>query len=68
MHCQYFGTSDCSILDLLCNFYVHFTKIAPIMPAFCSLLLPTHYAKNFAGKIDGSLLLGGLFVAELSTG
>ena len=41
----------------MCNFYVHFTKFAPIMPAFCSLLLPTHYAKNFAGKIDGSLAL-----------
>ena len=26
-----------------------------IMPAFCSLLLPTHYAKNLAGKIDRSL-------------
>ena len=25
------------------------------MPAFCSLLLPNHYAKNFAGEIDGSL-------------
>ena len=42
-------------LDLLCNFYVHFTKIAPIMPAFCSLLLPTHFAKTFASEIDGSL-------------
>ena len=39
-------------LDLLYNFYVHFTKIAPIMPPFCSLLLPTHYAKIFTGKIN----------------
>ena len=34
-------------LDLLCNFYIRFTKIAHIMPTFCSLLLPTHYAKYF---------------------
>ena len=27
------------------------------MPAFCSLLLPINYAKNFAGKIDGSLVM-----------
>ena len=26
------------------------------MPAFCSLLLPIHYAKNFASEIDGSLI------------
>ena len=30
------------------------------MPAFCLLLLPTHYAKNFAGEIDGSLIVGKL--------
>ena len=44
----------------MCNFYVHFTKIAPIMPAFCSLLLPIHYAKNFASEIDGSLSVCGM--------
>ena len=27
------------------------------MPAFCSLLLPNHYAKIFAGEIDGSLAM-----------
>ena len=42
-------------LDLLCMFYVHFTKNAHNMPAFCSLLLPTHYTKPFASKIDTSL-------------
>ena len=34
-------------------------KFAPIMPAFCLLLLYSYYANNFAGEIDGSLL-GGL--------
>ena len=28
---------------------------APIMPAFCSLLLPSDYSNNFARKIDASL-------------
>ena len=32
-------------------------KFAPIMPAFCLLLLYSYYANNFAGEIDGSLLL-----------
>ena len=27
-------------------------KIAPIMPAFCSLLLSTHYGKKIAGEIN----------------
>ena len=31
-------------------------KFAPIMPAFCSLRFPSHYSKNFAGKIDASLI------------
>ena len=30
-------------------------KFAPIMPAFCSLLLPSNVSKNYAGKIDTSL-------------
>ena len=30
---------------------------APILPAFCSLLLPSYYSNNFVGKIDASLLL-----------
>ena len=29
---------------------------APIMPAFCSLLFLSYYSKNFAGRIDSSLL------------
>ena len=30
-------------------------KFAPIMPAFCLLLLYSYYSNNFAGEIDGSL-------------
>ena len=30
-------------------------KFAPIMPAFCALLLCPHYSKNYASKIDTSL-------------
>ena len=30
-------------------------KFAPIMPAFCSLLLPSYFSKNYAGKIGASL-------------
>ena len=30
-------------------------KFAPIMPAFCLLLLYSSYANNFARKIDASL-------------
>ena len=32
-------------------------KFAPIMPAFCLLLLYSYYASNFSGKIDASLIL-----------
>ena len=32
-------------------------KFAPIMPAFCLLLLYSYYANNFAGEIDGSLTI-----------
>ena len=32
-------------------------KFAPIMPAFCSLLFHSYYAKIYAGKIDLSLIL-----------
>ena len=32
-------------------------KFAPIMPAFCSLLFYSYYAKIYAGKIDLSLIL-----------
>ena len=28
------------------------------MPALCSLLLPSYYSNNFAGKIDASLGMG----------
>ena len=31
-------------------------EFAPIMPAFCSLLLPSIFSKNYAGKIGASLL------------
>ena len=31
-------------------------EFAPIMPAFCSLFLLFYYYKNFAYKIDASLL------------
>ena len=34
---------------------LHKTHLAPIMLAFCFLLLPSYYAPNFAGKIDASL-------------
>ena len=30
-------------------------KFAPIMPASCSLLLPSYYSNNFSGKINASL-------------
>ena len=36
--------------SIFCSYF------APIMRAFCSLLLPSYYAKNFAGKINWSLL------------
>ena len=32
-------------------------ELAPIMPAFCSLLLPSYFSKNYAGKIAASLLI-----------
>ena len=32
-------------------------EFAPIMPAFCSLLLPSYYSNNFAGKINASLIV-----------
>jgi len=32
-----------------------FSQNLPIMPVFCSLLLPTYYSKTFAGIIDASL-------------
>ena len=41
-------------------FRVHFTKIVPIMPAFCSLLLSSYFSKKFAGKIDVSLAMTNL--------
>ena len=31
-------------------------EFAPIMPAFCSLLLPSYFSKNYAGKIGASLV------------
>ena len=31
-------------------FRVYFTKIVPIMPAFCSLLLSLYFSKKIAGK------------------
>ena len=54
-------------LDLLYSFYVHFTTNAPIMPVFCSLLLPTHYAKNFVRKIDASLLARHVAVLRMQS-
>ena len=36
---------------------LHKAHFAPIMLAFCFLLLPSYYATNFAGKIDASLLI-----------
>ena len=32
-------------------------EYAPIMLAFCSLLLPSYYSNNFAGKTSASLAL-----------
>ena len=57
MHCQYYSVSDCSIrvsqsfVQIVCPLHKYCTYYASI----CSLFLPTHYAKHFAGKIDGSL-------------
>ena len=34
---------------------IHFAQNLPILPAFCSLLLPTYFSKFFAGRIDASL-------------
>ena len=30
---------------------------APILPAFCSLLLPTYYSNYFASEINGPLAI-----------
>ena len=35
---------------------VYLLEFAPIMPAFCSLLLPSYFSKNYAGKIGASLV------------
>ena len=34
----------------------YFSNFPPIFPEFCSLLLPTYFSKNIAGKIGASLL------------
>ena len=41
----------------------HFSNFPPIFPAFCSLLLPTYFSKNFASKIGASLQRSSLKVA-----
>ena len=41
-------------------------KFAPIMPAFCSLHFPSHYSKNFATKINTSLITANLEWSLLS--
>ena len=38
---------------------LHKVHFAPIMLAFCFLLLPSYYAPNFASKIDASLSIIG---------
>jgi len=35
------------------------------MPAFCLLLLYSYYANNFAGKINASLVSGGITYLNL---
>ena len=35
-------------------------EFAPIMPAFCSSLLPSYSSKNYAGKIGASLYVNTL--------
>ena len=35
-------------------------KFAPIMPAFCSLLLPSYFSKNYSGKIGASLAIASV--------
>ena len=32
-------------------------ELAPIMPAFYSLFLPSYFSKNYAGKIGASLII-----------
>ena len=41
-------------------FAVPMAKLLPIMLALCSMLLYTHYAKNYAGIIDTGLFDGGV--------
>ena len=36
-------------------------EFAPIMPAFCSWLLPSYFSKNYAGKIGASLIMLKIF-------
>ena len=42
------------IIVLVHPLLLHVVYFAPIMPAFFSLLLPSYYAKKFAGKINTS--------------
>ena len=42
-------------------------QFAPIMPAFCSLLLPSYFSKNYAGKIGTSLQLKDINLHETLT-
>ena len=37
--------------------YCNFSKIFPIMLAFCLMLSVTYYAQNYAGIIDWSLVV-----------
>ena len=41
-------------------------EFAPIMPAFCSLLLPSYFSKNYAGKIGASLVASLLIIDGFS--
>ena len=43
-------------VSCLSSQFFSWVYFAPIMPAFCSLLFLSYYSKNFAGKIDSSLL------------
>ena len=49
-----------------CHSLVPIFQFSPIFPAFCSLLLPTYFSKNFAGKISASLLQSIAFLQNHS--
>ena len=63
MHCRYFSESDCSIrvsrsfVQFLCPLH---KKLHLLCQHFAYCFYPPIMPKNFAGEIDGSLIVGKL--------